>query len=153
MQLGENIVSSVIKRKPAPSQIRSLRVGTENRVKGRVRFQIPISFLGGGLRTKLTKELKELSDFSSIGVFYIDMIGQILVRKHFLLFAQIILEMTESQYEERLIRFSHLHFSARQVDRDYIEFVFHVSFLHDMALEIFYQQVTQEDGSRTNGRR
>ena len=152
MQIGESIVASVIKKDPVPSQIRSLRIGTDSRVKGRVRFQIPFSFLGGGSRTKLTRQIKKIQDFSSIGAFYIDMIGQILVRKHFLLFSQIILDMNETQYEERLIRFSHLHFSAKRVDRDYVEFVFHVSFLHDMALEIFYGQVTQEDGSNTNGR-
>ena len=146
MNLGEKILTKILRSEVTAGNdlVSDVTLGE----KGRVSFSVGIAFLSGG-DSRLESEISALSDFSSLGTFYVDMIGDLIVRKHLSAFIEMLSKLTEDDYNQKLMLFNHLHFSI-QKNSTSVKITLHVSHLHDVVLEQFLSQV-EESSDNGNG--
>ena len=102
--------------------------------EGRVKFRVPVVKFRNGAKVELP------SNSSTVEQFYIDTAGSIVVRKFAQYFLPVLQSMSEGDYNDRFILYNHLHFSIEPKD-DFLEFTFHISFLHDIYLGNFMSKV------------
>lgn len=133
MTLGDKICQSVLNIQEAETTITNISISKE----GRIIFLLPIS----GLRSKNNSKL--LFDLSSAEQFYIDTVGALVVRKFLYRFFKVLQSFSDSDYDEKFIQYNHLHFSI-ETKGEFLEFTFHVSFLHDIILGNFITKTEKE---------
>jgi len=131
MTIGEKFCVSALNFSSSRDSIKDISIGKEGRIKFKVPFQVLFKH-----DQDLKKTFSSDFDFESLENFYIDIAGCLLVRKHLNIFIKFINQMDEQDYNEKLILYNHLHFSVQRVE-EFLEWTFHVSFLHDVILGTF----------------
>ena len=128
---GDVMCVALLTSSPDPTGVKSVCMGD----KGRVRFRVSSAFLSGDNLT-LKAEIDKNAEFSCLNQFYTDFVGQLVVRRNFTAFLPILANMTPDDYDQKLMLFNHIHFTASKVD-EMIEFSLHVSYLHDVLVDLF----------------
>jgi len=126
MSTGELICQLALELNETETQVSGLSVSKE----GRIRFKVPLSKFKGASKNG------DLSSNSKIEQFHTDIAGSVVVRKFLSVFVPVLENMTETDYNEKFILYNHLHFSI-DPKKDFLEFTFHISFLHDLVLGNF----------------
>lgn len=133
MNAGESICQLALQLPDSDDIVSNISVSKE----GRVKFKI--------LTSKFRGESKQQSCQNLFGVdqFHIDTVGSLVVKKYMSNFISSLQNISESEYNEKFIMYNHLHFSI-EPKKDYLEFTFHISFLHDIVLGDFLSK-TESD--------
>lgn len=126
MTIGDLICQSAINLSSSESIVSDISISKE----GRVKFNVPLE------KFKPKSSPNPFLNSIKMDQFYIDTAGSIIVKKFLPSFLLVLQNMSPSEYNEKFIMYNHLHFGVETVN-EFLEFTFHVSFLHDFVLDNF----------------
>lgn len=128
-------VNSNQKQSDFPSGLLAKIVRAEGKISidhisqdGDIKISIPLKDLG------LPKTKMANTPFSRTN-FFVDLLGEILVRKNIDEFAKILDELDPSTYERTVNRFKHRHFGIVTDEKDVVRMQFHVSLVQRILTE------------------
>lgn len=108
---------------------------------GKATFRISQATLLGRLQ-KARKALEEAEDPRKFfEVFHVDTIGSLFIRANLDVFLRLAENISQQDYMNNLVQAQHVHFTMKLVGSDQYEFSFHISLLHDVAIETLYSYV------------
>jgi hypothetical protein len=105
--------------------------------QGNIRFSIPIQIFCGG-DPDILKEIEEVDSLqNSIGMFYSDIIGEMIVRNNLQKFISKFLSIEEKSYRENIAPYNHVHFGIKASEKS-IHMQFHLSLLQKIVMDTFF---------------
>jgi len=101
--------------------------------KGQLSFSFPVS----DIKNKSVVDLigADGDGITGLGFFYTDMMGNLIVRKNLKKFWHFFVSMSDSEYNERVLKYDHVHFGAAS-NGTYVSMIFHCSLLYDIFIRM-----------------
>lgn len=133
MTTGELICQLALSLQETENTVSDISVSKE----GRIKFKVPVE------KFKTGKKSEKCMISQNTEQFHVDTAGSIVVRKFLSDFLPVLQSLSEPDYNEKFILYNHLHFSI-EPKNEFLEFTFHISFLHDLVLGDFLTKTESE---------
>ena len=127
--IGPDLISCLmgLPRDAVPVQIHGMDA------KGQITFSFPISSIKNAT---LAAELARCESLlKTMGQFYCDIVGGLVVRNNLDPFFKFFIDMSDSDYGEKVLKYDHVHFGIAS-NGTLVTMVFHCSLLYDIFVRL-----------------
>jgi hypothetical protein len=126
-QLSERLVSHALFLKRNSLQVKFHGMDEH----GQVTFSFPVADLSDAT---LRKDISKCSSLmKTMGPFYCDMLGGLVIRRNMSTFFEFFMSLSDSDYSEKLLPYDHVHFGIG-CNGEAVSMLFHCSLLYEIFI-------------------
>jgi len=132
MDIGEKLVERFLGVEESSIDIKI----ADSKSVGNICFCIPLDQFtcDKAISIKLQKSHTPSAD---IGLFYVDMIGEMIVRKCISIFIDNFVNVTDEEYRKHVSTYNHVHFGIA-IRHEHVFMQFHMSLLNKILVDTFF---------------